>query len=268
MVDEQQGCKIIKLKIMTEEFKKAYNTGRVAMYEMDLGWESNMLVFVIYGASGGGKIARGTTEALIDAIAQEKAKRPYMATIIVGDFNAEPDSLMSIKELIAEEQWTDVGRHASRWGGEDAQPTCKTNPRAKATRIDGVVANKAALVWIEGYGVKKDDMIPTHSVVMLRLKRKAAREQRTYAKALPSLKKLFSKKTKELIGDKKGKEAAAIWKEQKGLLHKCIDENLDNIEHEFKIYRENKDTSKMWSTWSKAVERGWLAYLDEGKIID
>ena len=62
------------------------------MCEMDLGWESNMLVF-----------GRAKTEALIDAIPNEKARRLHMPTIITGDFNAEPDSPTASKELIAEE---------------------------------------------------------------------------------------------------------------------------------------------------------------------
>ena len=64
-----------------------------------------MLVFVIYGQSGGSKADITKTEAIIDAARQEMKKHPYMATIMIGDFNAEPDALKSIKELIEEEQW-------------------------------------------------------------------------------------------------------------------------------------------------------------------
>ena len=155
MIDDKQDCKIIDAKVHTEDFKKACNSGRAAIYEMDLGWESNMLVFEIYGVAGGSKAARAATEAILDAIVKEKDKHTYMPTMILGDFNAEPDSLKAIQELIVEEQWTDVGRHASRWGGEDAQMTCKTRPKAKPSRIDGVVANKAAMTWIAGFDVAK-----------------------------------------------------------------------------------------------------------------
>ena len=58
--------------MIAQEFKEAYKTGRVAMYVMDLGWESNMLVLVLYGVPGGGNIARAKTEALIDTIIKEK----------------------------------------------------------------------------------------------------------------------------------------------------------------------------------------------------
>ena len=108
-----------------------------------------------------------------------------------------------------------MGKHTSRWGGEDAQPTCKANPRAKPTRIDGVVANKAAVAWIAGYNVIKDPMTPTHSVVQLKLKRKAAREERAYAKSLPSLKRFYTKKVRELVGDKKEKRRRLYGKDKR-----------------------------------------------------
>ena len=52
MIDDKQGCTIIDAKVYTEDFKKACKAGRAAMYEMDLGWESSMLVFEIYGVAG------------------------------------------------------------------------------------------------------------------------------------------------------------------------------------------------------------------------
>ena len=214
----------------TKEFIKAYKAGRAALYVLDLGWESNMLVVVIYGQSGGSKADVAKTETIIDTAKEEIKKHPYMATIMIGDFNAEPDALKSIQELIEEEQWVDIGRNASRWGGVDAQTTCQTNPKAKPSRIDGAVANKAATAWIKSCRVKKDDMIPTHFVVQLELKRKAAREERTYAAPLPSLKKLFEAKLKEIVGEKKGKEKTAIRKHEKELLHKSIDQSLDKVE--------------------------------------
>ena len=79
MIKYTKSCNIIKSKMITEDFKEAYKTGRAAMYVMDLGWESNMMVFVLYGVSGGGKNARAKTKAIIDAIIKEKAKHPYMA---------------------------------------------------------------------------------------------------------------------------------------------------------------------------------------------
>ena len=69
---------------------------------------------------------------------------------------------------------------ASWWGGVDNQRTCQTHPNAKATRIDGVIANSHALPMVKGVQVIKDDMIPTHSVVRVTLNRKVlSKEKRT-----------------------------------------------------------------------------------------
>lgn len=62
-------------------------------------------------------------------------------------------------------------------------------------------------------------------------------------------------KVREIIGGKQGKETAMIWKQQRELLHKSMDEVLDKNDNEFKIHRLNADTKQMWTCWSKAVEQ-------------
>ena len=47
-------------------------------------------------------------------------------------------------------------------------------------------------------------MIPTHEAIKLKRRRKAAREERTYAASLTSLKTLSQVKVREMIGDKRG----------------------------------------------------------------
>lgn len=180
----------------------------------------------------------------MDAIKKELLTHPSMPTIIMGDFNAEPDTLNAIDELIKEEQWMDIGKHAIRWGGEDAQNICKTNPKAKPPRIDGVVANKAARSCIAGFEVEKDVYITTHSIIKLKLKRKAAREEHTYVAPLTFLKRLFQTMVRDIVADQQGTEAASIWKEQRELSHGCIDARLEKADTGFCIHRQQRDTSK------------------------
>ena len=130
------------------------------------------------------------------------------------------------------------------------------------------MANKAANSWIESFDVEEDEAITTHDVLKLRLKRKAARGEKTYAAPLASLITLFQTKIKEIVGDRQGKEAADSWKEQRELLHGCIGERFDKNDAEIRIRRQQKDTSEVWKVWSRAVEQGWLAYLDEGIFFD
>ena len=79
------------------------------------------------------------TESVVDAIIEEMQAEPYTLTMITGDFNAEPKMLTNVKELIEEENWTDLGANASNWGGTDAKNTCLSRADAKPSRIDTAV---------------------------------------------------------------------------------------------------------------------------------
>ena len=133
------------------------------------GLKDSIIIFVIYGKSGGSKHAKGVTEAIIAAIREEIVAYCNQPVLIIGDFNAEPNSLMQAKELIDEEAWIDVGAVASWWGGEDNQPTCQRRAEVQETRINGALTNSMAISYIRGYTVEKDPMIPTHYVVKINL---------------------------------------------------------------------------------------------------
>ena len=199
-----------------------------------------------------------------------------MATLILGDLNINPDKLKAAEELVKHDHWTDVGKHASWWGGKDAEPTCQPRPQATPTRIDAILANKAALAWIKGFEVEQDDKIPTHKALRLKLRDCATLEPRTYAKSLPSLKKLFDIKIDGIM-ERKEKESEekltpktkmTIRKDEKETLHENIDKYIEADREESEMYLENGDATEFWRTLSKAMEKGWLQYLDYGKEFD
>ena len=105
-VNDESDCKVIHAKMYTEEFIKTYI--------VDLGWESNIMIFDIYGKSGGNKADKVITETIIGSITEEMSKHAYTPTLIGGDFNVEPDTLKTIDGLIKEESWTDIRKHASK----------------------------------------------------------------------------------------------------------------------------------------------------------
>ena len=72
-----------------------------------------------------------------------------MPILIQGDSNRVPKNLSTIKTLIVEEAWVDLSAVASWWGGKDEEETRQAHPKAKATRIDGVVANLFALPMVK-----------------------------------------------------------------------------------------------------------------------
>ena len=235
---------------------------------MDLGRSRNLTCYIIYGKSGGSKEAKRTTAAIIEAITEEMKTDHYLPTIIMGDFRCEPGELAPAEDLIENDVWIDVGAKASWWGGTENETTCQTRPQAKPSRIDGVLANSEAVPLIKSYEVIKDEMISTHSVVRLKLHRAEEKEERSFLKTLPSLERLYEEKVKERTNDLQGKEKTEKEKEQRNLLHKHIEDQLDKHKADFEIHEELKDTSSFWKLWSKVVERGWLNFLDESKVFD
>ena len=55
-------------------------------------------------------------------------------TCLIGDFNCAPEDAPALHDIIANHDWTDLGRVASIWGGTDAQPTC-TAPNASTSHF-------------------------------------------------------------------------------------------------------------------------------------
>ena len=189
--------------------------------------------------------------------------------LIIGDFNAIPSSFNGTAELMEEEAWIDVGAVASWWGGIDNQPTCAQRAGARETRIDGVMANCMAIPYIRGFEVEKDPMIPTHSVVKLYLDLEAVEEPRSFIKTLPSSKSMLDTKIAkaiESIEDKK--EQAEKARQMRQDLHALMDKQLQYRAHRFQHYRECKDTDSYWNTWSIAVEKAWLQYLEVNKEFE
>ena len=43
------SIKLIPTKIRTENFNEAYLAGRATKYQIDMGWDRNLLIFVVYG---------------------------------------------------------------------------------------------------------------------------------------------------------------------------------------------------------------------------
>ena len=187
----QSNITFVRAEKKTDAFRRVFEAGRADKFCIDLGWEQNLLCFVIYGQSGGGNEEREETEAIAEAIEEEIGEDSSMPIIIEGDFNREPKELETFRRLIEDKAWQDLGTIASWWGGVDNENTCQTRPEAKATRIDAILVNSVAIPMVKSFSVIKDDMIPTHRVLRTTLVRKTLQEERTFIKTLPSLKKLL-----------------------------------------------------------------------------
>ena len=141
--------------------------------KLSLGcWETDLRIFVIYRKPGGSTEAILFTESIVDAIIEEMEAEPYTPTMIVGDLNAEPKRLTNIKELIEEENWTDLGANAIFWGGTDSENTCLSRAGAEPSRIDAAVVCPEAFKMVSGFKVEKIDDIPTHASIQVKIQQK------------------------------------------------------------------------------------------------
>ena len=77
------NAEVITPKHLTKAFEDAWNMGR--KYLVDLGWEKMIVVYNIYGQSGGSKEDKAVTEAIIAAIRAENDQEQHLPTIIMGD---------------------------------------------------------------------------------------------------------------------------------------------------------------------------------------
>ena len=109
----------------------------------------------------------------------------------MGDFNAEPETIEAVQEMIDEEAWTEIGSNAEWWGRPRKEMTCRSRANAKGSRIDGFLVNKEAFPLVNDFYVEQDENIPTHSCVGIVLSRNASTEPRRFARTLPCLKKLM-----------------------------------------------------------------------------
>ena len=150
--------------------------------------------------------------------------------------------------------------------------TCWGRVNAKPSRIDGFVVNPEALMMIDDFYVEKDEGIPTHAVVGLKISRSTEMETRRFAKSLPSLKKLFDQKVNEIEkvkGEEGVEESDKVKAERRrkeiGKFHECMDAELSTRMEMIRAYRRMKDVEGLWSTISQCIEEAWLKYLEMGK---
>ena len=107
----------IENPIITTNFRKAHDMGRACKIECDFGWDCNFAIFELYGQAGGSAAARTFNEWLVDSCREEAAEEGGKPQLIMADFNITPNKLETVKELIQDELWEDLGSIADWWGG-------------------------------------------------------------------------------------------------------------------------------------------------------
>ena len=73
--------------------------GRLEKYLVDLGWEDNLVVYFIYGKTGGSKAAEQYANSLPEAVHQEVWSTPARPTIILWGIRSDPSDLPSVRAM-------------------------------------------------------------------------------------------------------------------------------------------------------------------------
>ena len=245
-------------RIKDPELQEAHLKGMVGKYTVDVGWETAMSFYNIYGESGGTSANIAVTEALLLACQRDMALSPHGPHAILGDFNATPCKLGPVKDLIAVDQWTDVGQRADWWGGTANEWTCHSRSKAKRSRIDGVVVDAEMLATIHSFEVEKRIHIPTHRVLRFEVARNALKETRTFLRKLGSIRNAVEDKWKELSKDLgSDKEAAKARKEEVSKLKAAMDRNLQSKAEQLDEAMQRRGVEAFWVQWSSCVEEAF-----------
>ena len=153
--------------------------------------------------------------------------------------------------------------------------TCKSRANAEQSRIDGFLVDKEALPLTQGFYVEKDEGIPTHSCVDIKLSRNPNAETKRFARPLPCLKQRFEAKLQHVVETSKAlaeeisgkgrkgeedeekrnlKQQAETKKEQQRKLHEMMDAKMRGRKETLMAYEEMEDVDGMWEMLSHCVE--------------
>ena len=117
LVRRTSGVKVAGGKIRTEDFRTARDKGRAAKYHVDADWDTDAVCYVLYGQAGGNNKDKSKTQEIMQACREEFPWDRHCVQFMLGDYNAEPNSLDLAKEMMEDQQWVDVGEKADWWGG-------------------------------------------------------------------------------------------------------------------------------------------------------
>lgn len=145
LIWKEEEVSVYAEAIRGQEMTKAKDAGRVGKYMMSMGWERGYMVYPIYGKSGGTRIYIAMTNAILQSIQRGIEGDTYGPKIRLGDFNHIPNLMATLKDLMKEQQWLDVGSVADWWGGVPDETICHGRGKAQKSRIDGYMASIEAL---------------------------------------------------------------------------------------------------------------------------
>ena len=227
-----------KVQPMTKAFTDAVATGRVDHYALDIGHDTALSIYNVYGWTGGHQNRKQAqrTDCLFAAIHDEVLQQAEGPSIIVGDINGDPDDFKSLADMVANSGWTDIGAQAHIWGQPQKVPTCIAPNTTMATRRDYIFASSQALPLISHFEVKDMVDFPVHSFLHMTLS-PAAVEQTVNKDIRPaSLSKKFEDFCEKLTTDLDEDKAKSLRETQICKYHHALDKAINRNMAVFQRY--------------------------------
>ena len=157
---------IIEWKAKSAAYKALHSIGRCAIYGTEVEGEICWYA-VLYGATGGDATieAAQKNDVAMTCLIDELSAVWGDPMCIVGDINADLESIPTAWDLILNEGWKDLGEHAQIWGGEKCQPTCQAPNSGTPTRRDYIITNPVMFQKVRKFEVKYSDKYSVHQPI-------------------------------------------------------------------------------------------------------
>ena len=106
-----------------------------------------------YGWTGAQQrnLAFDRTDDLLEVCMVEFKMQPYGLTAVSGDVNGGSDGFPTMRMMLPENGWTDLGACFEIWGGTSHQITCRVSAGAKPTRQDHFLVSGLWLPAIKAF---------------------------------------------------------------------------------------------------------------------
>ena len=242
-----------------QEYGKAFEMGRLAGDLCEVG-NSTILCWNLSGWTGAAldEEAAQRTDDLAQIVQDETCQHPGVMALMAADVNADTEHIPTLDQLVREDQWTDVGAVASRWGGRDCQPTCKACLVANESRIDLIFVNNPLLPAVRGFQVDICDEFSAHQPLQLRLDAGALQSTVDRHYKTSSASAQFEKRMLEERAKNPEQSTEETRQRILGQLHSVMDYEMDIRYNKLKFAASKGDTTALWRIITSAAEKRCL----------
>ena len=256
-----RAAHMVEMPPVSAAFARARSRGRAIRVVARLVNGTAVTVYNVYGVANGhqDKHAAAATDGLIRAVREEILQQGDVFVALVGDFNAEPEDLPALQHLTQEAGWTDAALHPGWSGGTPPQATCFAPNSVRGNRRDFIFVDPHLVQAARGFRVTSELTFPVHRPLQLTLDTRGCSCAVFRARMPPDPLGLRPSAAPEQ-GEGDTMELADV--DFSG----HIDAAIRGAEGELAAAASAGDTTRLWRTWSQAVEEGFLAGADSAKV--